>query len=171
MGVCFSTLIYFKVAASRGSDVLQNVLGDRFDGILCVDRWGAYQKYHNGKFQFCWAHLKRDIKKLQDAGVDNKNPETIDFADKINRLRKRIMRQWHRFKDGKIDRDSLKLRTAPVRSEMKSLLEEHLESEIDEVRKVSKGLFSRWMAFTFIFRDGVEPTNNIAEQGIRPAVQ
>ena len=82
------------------------------------------------------------------------------------------MRQWHRFKDGKIDRDSLKLRTAPIRSEMKSLLEEHLESEIDEVRKVSKGLFSRWDGlFTFIFRDGVEPTNNIAEQGIRPAVQ
>jgi transposase len=167
-----STFIYFRVAASRGSDVLQNVLGDNFNGVLCVDRWGAYSKFHKGKFQFCWAHLKRDIKKLNDIGEKTENQEALDFSNTVNRLRKRIMRYWHKFKDGKIDRETLKSKTASTRSEMKRILKDNLESETGEIGTFSRGLYSRWDGlFTFIFHDDVEPTNNIAEQGIRPAVQ
>ncbi len=53
--------IYFQVALSRGHKVLIDVLGKTYNGILCVDRWGAYTKYHKGLFQICWAHLKRDF--------------------------------------------------------------------------------------------------------------
>jgi len=56
-----SVFVYFHIDASRGSAVLKTVLGDIYKGILCVDRWGAYTKYHKGLIQLCWAHLKRDI--------------------------------------------------------------------------------------------------------------
>ncbi|MBC8181007.1 transposase [candidate division KSB1 bacterium] len=41
-----TTFYYFQVAKSRGSVVLKETIGDVFDGVLCVDRWGAYTKYH-----------------------------------------------------------------------------------------------------------------------------
>jgi transposase len=34
-----STFIYFKVGKSRSSKVLEDVLGELYKGILCVDRW------------------------------------------------------------------------------------------------------------------------------------
>ncbi len=36
------TFIYFQVAKSRGHQVLVGLLGTVYNGILCVDRWGAY---------------------------------------------------------------------------------------------------------------------------------
>lgn len=53
--------VFFTVAASRSSQVLIHLLGTVFAGILCSDRYGAYLKYHKGRAQFCWAHLKRDL--------------------------------------------------------------------------------------------------------------
>ena len=53
--------VFFTVAASRSSQVLIHLLGTVFPGILCSDRFGAYLKYHKGRAQFCWAHLKRDL--------------------------------------------------------------------------------------------------------------
>ena len=47
--------------ATRGSEVLVQMLGAVFQGVLCRDRFSAYLKYHKGKAQFCWAHLKRTV--------------------------------------------------------------------------------------------------------------
>jgi transposase len=53
--------IVYTVAATRGSEVLTDLLGAVFRGILCSDRFRVYLKYHSGKAQFCWAHLKRNL--------------------------------------------------------------------------------------------------------------
>ena len=53
-----ASFVFFTVAASRSSKVLIHLLGAVFPGILCSDRFGAYLKYHKGRAQFCWAHLK-----------------------------------------------------------------------------------------------------------------
>src|SRR5215471_4838731 len=50
--------VVYTVAATRGSEVLVRLLGAVFHGVLCSDRFSAYLKYHSGKAQFCWAHLK-----------------------------------------------------------------------------------------------------------------
>lgn len=36
-----SSYIYFHIAKSRGSQVMIELLGEVYTGILCVDRWGA----------------------------------------------------------------------------------------------------------------------------------
>ena len=53
--------VVYTVAAPRGSEVLIRLLGAVFPGILCSDRFSACLKYHSGKAQFCWAHLKRNL--------------------------------------------------------------------------------------------------------------
>ena len=59
----------FKIAPSRGSEVLIEVLGREFDGVLGCDYFSAYRKYMRDcgvLVQFCLAHLIRDLKFLAE---------------------------------------------------------------------------------------------------------
>jgi len=167
-----STFIYFQVAKSRSSKVLVDVFGKLYKGILCVDRWGAYTKYHKGVFQICWAHLKRDFRGILKLGEATQADDAILFAQTMEKLRKRLMAVWYRFKAADISRTELIKTTKPIRNAMKRCLKQYLHSEDKGVQNLAGNLFKRFDdLFTFIFHEKVEPTNNIAERGIRPAVQ
>ena len=71
---CFDTPDYslFRVDASRGSGVLETVLGRDFAGIICADYWGAYRKYSrlfDVRVQYCMAHLIREIRFLAEHSI------------------------------------------------------------------------------------------------------
>jgi hypothetical protein len=167
-----STFIYFQVAKTRSSKVLVDVLGMVYKGILCVDRWGAYTKYHKGLFQICWAHLKRDFFGILKVGEATQSDDAIAFAKTMEKLRKKLMAIWYQFKSGDISRPELIKKTRRVRTAIKRCLKEHLRSEERCVQNLAGKLYKRFdHLFTFIFHEGVEPTNNMAERGIRPAVQ
>ena len=167
-----ATFIYFKVAKTRSSQVLVDVLGKVYKGILCVDRWGAYTKYHKGLFQICWAHLKRDFRGILKVGEATQSQDAILFAEAMEKLRKRLMAMWYRYKKGEISRAELVKKTWPIRNAIKRSLQEYVDSEEKCVRTLANNLLKRFnVLFTFIFHERVEPTNNIAERGIRPAVQ
>ena len=51
---------YFLRRASRGREVVEEVMGDEFEGVLVSDFYGAYN-VHQGLHQRCWTHLLRDI--------------------------------------------------------------------------------------------------------------
>ena len=167
-----SSFIYFQVAKTRSSEVLIDVFGKVYKGILCVDRWGAYTKYHKGVFQICWAHLKRDSLGILKVGQATDADDAILFAQTMEKLRKKLMAIWYRFKAGDISRADLIKKTSPLRNAMKRCLKQYMHSEERCVLTLANKLMKRFDdLFTFIFYEGVEPTNNLAERGIRPAVQ
>ncbi len=92
------TFIYFQVAKSRGHQVLVGLLGTVYNGILLVDRWGAYTKYHKGIFQLCRAHLKRDFLGILKIGQSIQSADAIFFANTMEKLRKQLMAIWYQFK-------------------------------------------------------------------------
>src|SRR5208283_762778 len=66
---CFRAQLYtlFHIDKSRGSQVLVEVLGTEFNGVLGCDYFSAYRKYmrkFDVRLQFCLAHLIRDVKFL-----------------------------------------------------------------------------------------------------------
>ena len=66
---CFRAGLYtlFKIDPTRSGDVLIDVLGTEFDGVLGCDYFSAYRRYHREfgvVLQFCLAHLIRDVKFL-----------------------------------------------------------------------------------------------------------
>lgn len=63
-----SGFVFYKIALSRGAEVLVGLLGEVFTGILCSDRCASYLKYHKGEGQFCWAHFKRNILGVLEIG-------------------------------------------------------------------------------------------------------
>lgn len=163
------TFVYFQIAASRGSDVLKSVLGEFYNGIFCVDRFGAYTKYHKGLMQLCWAHLKRDI-----LGVVQTSPSACAkaFAERLLSSKKDIFDRWYAFRGGGITRSRLIEETIKARQAIRQCLEDYQDTRDKSVRRLARNLLKRYdHLFTFIFKEGVSPTNNIAERGIRPAVQ
>src|SRR5262249_20786762 len=66
---CFRAGLYtlFQIDPTRSADVLIEVLGAEFDGVLGCDYFSAYRRYHREcgvVLQFCLAHLIREVKYL-----------------------------------------------------------------------------------------------------------
>ena len=66
---CFRAGLYtlFKIDPTRSADVLIEVLGAEFDGVLGCDYFSSYRRYQREfgvLLQFCLAHLIRDVKYL-----------------------------------------------------------------------------------------------------------
>src|ERR1700722_15449148 len=66
---CFRAELYtlFKIDPTRSGDVLIELLGKEFDGVLGCDCFSAYRRYmreFDVTLQFCLAHLIRDVKFL-----------------------------------------------------------------------------------------------------------
>jgi transposase len=161
--------VVYTVAATRGSEVLIRLLGVVFQGILCSDRFGAYLKYHKGKAQFCWAHLKRNLLGMLEL---TKNSEVERFCRDALAQHARLFRLWHKFRGGQIDRSQLFLRSIPIQKRIVELAERHLDSPHREVCNLATALFVyNQRLFTFLEEEGVEPTNNSAERALRTGVQ
>ena len=84
----------------------------------------------------------------------------------------RLFAAWRQFQqDG--DRPALKHAVAPLKRELRRLLETHAckRARHRHTRTFAKNLLKLWPAlWTFSEIDGVEPTNNAAERGLRGAV-
>ena len=51
----------FRIAAGRHGFEARTLLGERFPGIVCSDRWRGYDYLDPSQRQLCWAHLLRDF--------------------------------------------------------------------------------------------------------------
>ena len=161
--------VFYTVAKTRSSAVLIHLLGAVFAGILCSDRFSAYFKYHKGRSQLCWAHLKRNILGIQDFA---KTTDAQRFCRDALALYARLFRLWRKFQGSLIERDQLILRSIPLQKRWFTLAEQYLDSDDKEVRNMATALFQHCgRLFTFLEHPGVEPTNNCVEQALRIAVQ
>lgn len=74
---------YFLYRQSRGKTVVNEVLGEEFDGVLVSDFYASYN-VHKGDHQRCWIHLLRDIHELKQAHPDNE--EVTQWADAVRKV-------------------------------------------------------------------------------------
>jgi len=170
-----TNFVFYKIAASRGAEVLVELLGEVFAGILCSDRCASYVKYHKGEGQFCWAHFKRNILGVQELG---KTTDAERFCRDALALHARLFRLWHRFRDGPgvrygpITRDQLIAKSIPLEKKFFALADRYLDSRDRHVANLALALLKHFEKFfAFLRHEGVEPTNNIAERALRCAVQ
>lgn len=169
------TFVLYRIAASRGSDVLQTVLGKSFAGILGSDRLPTYLKYVVGQRQFCWAHVTRNVLSALDLAT---TPAAKRFCREALALDRRLFRLWHRFRGdpeargAPLTRAELIAKVLPIEKRLFALGERHLNTANADVRNLARAFFVHHQHFfTFVYEDGVEPTNNSAERALRTAVQ
>src|ERR671916_1723235 len=83
----------------------------------------------------------------------------------------RLFARWHRFRTGEFDRSELRRRLIPLQARLGRLLRRGQENPDRKVAALCRELTKWWAAlWTFSRVDGVEPTNNVAERALRPAV-
>lgn len=164
---CFRARLYtvFKISPSRGSDVLIEVLGKEFDGILGCDYFSAYRKYmkdFNVALQFCLAHLIRDYKFL----AEHPDPRNREYGQRLlqhfRKLFGIINRREQYQSEATFRRELTKARTDLV-------WEATIESPhtAEAVNLEERFYLHSESYFRFITTPGIEPTNNLAEQAIR----
>lgn len=155
----------FLVATGRGTTVLHRLIGAEYGGIVGSDRGRAYLKQPPERHQLCWAHLIRNFLAL----TERRGPVALWAADWLV-LSALVFRLWHIHQGGGIDRTQLQAALEPIQASMHALLVAG-SRRWDAGEAISHELLAHWDAlWTFARVAGVEPTNNLAEQALRPAV-
>ena len=159
-------LAHFHITATRSGQVSRTILGSDYQGGLVTDCYGGYDRHQTRRKQKCLAHLKRsaqDWRKLLP-------PEAHDsraFFDAVTQWVKRGCK-WHR--TWRNDSGPAKDHEA---QELRSELERLQKMPADHARaaRLQKRLRrygQEWL--TFLDHPGISPTNNLAEQALRPLV-
>ena len=155
---------YFTVDKSRGSDVVRQVLGWIFCGVLVVDGWRAYLSLICEQ-QSCMAHLLRKIRKFRAAF-----PHLIDIAKFYVKLR-RIIRDGEKLQANreKIGEEVFQRRLKRLKERLAKLLE---WPDPDDILKqiIKKVKRQQPRILTFVEHPGVPCHNNYGEFLIRIGV-
>src|SRR4051812_40437643 len=163
---CFRAGLYtlFKIDPTRGADVLVEVLGTEFDGVLGCDYFSAYRRYHREfgvVLQFCLAHLIRDVKFLTTL------PDARDraYGERLREAPRDLFAVIHR--RGEWTERGFRRRLGAARDEVLR----RGTSNVPTTRAATN-LAKRLEAhgagyFRFLTEPGIGPTNNLAERAIR----
>ena len=154
----------FKIDPTRSGNVLIDVLGAEFDGVLGCDDFSAYRRYHREfgvELQFCLAHLIGDVKFLTTLPDARDRASGERLLAGLRSLFAVIHRREH-------------LSPQNFQSQLEAAWAQMLWLGTRDVpaTRASLNLSQRFEAhgessFRFITTPGVEPTNNLAEQAIR----
>jgi transposase len=157
----------FRVAENRHRDRLTELIGAEYEGIVCSDRWWAYEHLDPEGRQACWEHLKRDFRRHAEGLAEQRA-----FGEAGLRLTKRLFSAWREFCEHR-GRRRLRAEIEPIRSELRALLERaaRKSKRTRHHRVFASNLLKIWPAlWTFASVEGVEPTNNAAERSLRGPV-
>lgn len=163
---CFRAPLYtlFKIDPSRGSQVLVEVLGETFVGVLGCDYFSAYRKYMKNfgiRIQFCLAHLIRDLKYLTTLP----HKKTAAYGQRLLDGMRELFGIIHR----RESMDAAELQTT-LREQSKKLIDAAVRGapNTSGAQNMAKRFKLHGDAyFQFITTPDIEPTNNLAEQAIR----
>jgi transposase len=163
---CFRAELYtlFKIDPTRSGDVLLEVLGKGFHGVLGCDYFSAYRRYMREcgvTVQFCLAHLVREVRFLTTL------PSAAEqaYGERFIQALRELFAVIHR-------RDELSARQ--FQAQLAAARDQVLWVGTHDVPmgKHSQNLAARLERhgacyFRFLTTPGIEPTNNLAEQAIR----
>jgi transposase len=157
----------FHISADRHERELPEMIGEDFGGIVSSDRWWAYDQLDPARRQVCWSHLLRDFRAHAEGLSDQGR-----FGQAGLEICRELFGAWERFSEHG-DRAKLAEEIEPLRRRLEVTLKRASAKSVRSRhhRRFARNLLRLWPAlWTFTEVDGVEPTNNAAERGLRSAV-
>jgi transposase len=163
---CFRADLYtlFKIAPTRSAQVLLEVLGTEFNGVLGCDFFSAYRRYMREcgiQVQFCLAHFIREVKYLTTL------PDARDraYGERLREALRDLFGVIHQREQWSAKEFALRLETA--RADV-LWYGTHDAPATKAAQRLATRLEKHGLSyFRFVTTPGVEPTNNLAEQAIR----
>ena len=163
---CFRAELYvlYHVDAHRSGDVLMELLGKDFKGVIGCDYFSSYRRYMREcgvTLQFCLAHLIRDVKFVTTLP----RPAERAYGERLRTLLRELFAIIHQ---------RAQWSAQAFRQHLEAKRQEILAAGLQAVpdSKHCQALANRFRKhgaayFEFITTPGIEPTNNLAEQAIR----
>jgi transposase len=151
--------VVLAIRASRGSKVLEEILGKEYNGVVVCDGWSAYNMLRSAMLQRCWAHLIREAKEYA-CTVRGKH-----LFKKLTSMFKEIKA----FKETKPIEETRKQKYDQMTTELDRLIKYYRRyPELHKILTYLENGGKNW--FTCLLYENVEPTNNNAEQALREMV-
>lgn len=164
--VATAAVTVFKVLGNEQGATLRHKLFVTVRGILVSDRATALKFWAMHRRQVCWAHLARKFISFsqRDGPAGALGQDLVDYTSLI-------FRYWSDYRDGRLSRAQLRAWMAPVRAQLEAALERAVALGVRGMSgSCADMLEHRAALWTFVHRDGVEPTNNHAERELRAFV-
>jgi len=156
----------FRVQAERSRAAAMKVLG-KVHGLLGSDRYAVYDCWPVVMHQFCWAHLSRLFVRFSERSDSTAHA----IGEALVAEKNQMFEWWHRVRDGTLSRSSLRRYMLPLQGRVATLLEQGTRASCAKTRRTCARLLDNIDAlWTFVYREGIEPTNNPGERALRRGV-
>ena len=157
---------FFQIMDSRSQACCRQLLGEEFTGVVGSDRYSAYNWLASQQRQLCWSHLKRDFQAFED-----RKGESVVIGKLLSAQVKKFFGLWHQVREGTLSRPDFQQAMQPIRHEVHNLLQIGTLLKAPKTRNTCRNILNVETAlWTFVDREGVEPTNNAAQRALRRPV-
>jgi hypothetical protein len=157
----------YAIRDNRSSDVVIDVLGEEFKGILTTDCYLAYddRKFKEWLKQKCVGHLLKDLKEMKES----KSGRALHFARQVTIVLQEALRL--KAEKDRLDPFTFYQRARALEARLDVLIAPQRRlSDRDNVRFAKRLRKHRPHLLRFLYVDELEATNNLAERMLRPAV-
>jgi transposase len=159
------TATVYRILDDGRSDTIRPLFGPRI-GILISDRATVFGFWAMALRQVCHAHLLRKF-----VAFSERDGPAGALGRELLECTALIFEYWHGHKDGDLTRQELQFWMRPVQRTVEQLLERGERSDIQGVSGSCADILAhRDALWTFVTREGVEPTNNHGELELRDFV-
>ncbi len=161
------TITVYTIDESRSHEVVVEILGEEFRGVLISDCFTAYDHRALAKWlkQKCFAHFLHELSKLSQ----EKKRGAVRFPRELLA----ILREALELKENKprLSEAEFQVCFRGLEERLDALIAERRRfSDPDNARLAKRLRKQREHLFTFLEMEEVEATNNQAERALRPAV-
>ena len=150
----------------RSGEGAHELLGEDTTAVVGSDRYVVYDYLPLAQRQICWSHLQRTFEDFAERGG-----EATTVGNQLLDYTKQLFSWWHRVRDGTLKRSSFQVYVSDLRWRLRFQLwcgEQFADAQTAatcaNLRAVEPALW------TFVRKEGVEPTNNAAELALRHGV-
>ena len=157
----------YDIRANRSSDVVIDILGEKFQGILASDGFLAYDEKRLAAWlkQKCVGHLLADLKEMRES----KTGRALQFARQMTALLQDALQL--KAEKPHLDPFTFAQRARTLETRLDQLIAPQRRlTDKDNVRFAKRLRKHRPHLLRFLYVDGLDATNNQAERMIRPAV-
>jgi transposase len=157
----------YAIRDNRSSDVVVEILGEKFKGILASDCFVAYddKRLTDWLKQKCFSHLLKDLKGMEES----KTGRAVRFAQQLTILLRAALAL--KAEKACLDPVTFTQRTQNLETQLDALISKQRNlKDQDNLRFARRLRKHRPHLLRFLYVDGLDATNNLAERQLRPGV-
>jgi transposase len=157
----------YAIRDNRSSDVVVEILGEKFKGILISDCFVAYDDKRLADWlkQKCLSHLLKDLKEMKES----KTGRAVQFARDGTALLQAALQL--KAEKPNLDAATFAQRAQALETQLDAWISKHRNlKDRDNLRFARRLRKHRPHLLRFLYIDALDATNNLAERQLRPGV-